>query len=409
MESTQTLRNSYLGARLLDPILVEVNELSASGERRIGFSTALVILVFVAGLIIGGMVTVYLTSQQINNVKTDVLNLQSQVSGLSGNQTITYQNITVYQNSTALVDLYENVKDSVTLIRGRTSSGGIQGSGFVYNASGLLVVVTNYHVVYQTTTLSVTFSNGNAYSATVNGTDPYADLAVLLVAAPASEFKPLEIVKSSTLKVGEPVVAIGNPYGLFDSLTTGVVSALGRTIDEKDIIGDFTIANVIQTSVPINSGNSGGPLLNHLGSVVGITTAIFTGSQGLAFAIPSDTILKEMNALTKTGSYNGHSYLGLRGGDMDYDTAQTYGTNITYGWRVADVVQNGPSYNGSERIQIGDVIIGINGTRIRNGDEMSSYLEENTISGEIALLDIARGNQTLLTSVVLGTRPPPPV
>ena len=151
-------------------------------------------------------------------------------------------------------------------------------------------MLTNYHVVQGTTDLSVTFSDGNGYSATVLGTDPYSDLAVLSVNAPASEFKPLDIVSSSTLAVGESVIAIGNPYGLVGSLTTGVVSALGRTITEQDIAGEYAIANIIQTSTPINPGNSGGPLLNAVGNVVGITTAIVTNSQGLGFAIPSDTI-----------------------------------------------------------------------------------------------------------------------
>ena len=183
------------------------------------------------------------------------------------------------------------------------------------------VVLTNYHVVQGTTGLSVTFSDGNGYSATVLGTDPYSDLAVVSVNnAPASEFKPVTIVSSSTLSVGEPVIAIGNPYGLVGSLTTGAVSALGRTITE-DTAGGYAIANIIQTSTPINPGNSGGPLLNAVGNVVGITAAIVSNSQGLGFAIPSDTILSEISALITTGSYHGHSYLGVTGQDMDYTTS----------------------------------------------------------------------------------------
>jgi S1-C subfamily serine protease len=317
-----------------------------------------------------------------------------------------YENITIYQNLTSLVELYENVKESIVLIRGTTSNGTIQGSGFVYNASGTMVVITNYHVVQGTTSRSVTFSDGDGYAATIDGTDPYSDLAVLTVNAPQSEFKPLEIVSSSTLKAGELVIAIGNPYGLVGSLTTGVVSALGRTITESQYTGGYVIANIIQTSAPINPGNSGGPLLNYLGNVVGITFAIVQDSQGLGFAIPSNTILREIQSLIVNGAYYGHSYLGVAGNDMDYEAAQTYHVSVTYGWRIAQVTPGGPADDAG--IQVGDIIVGINGTTIKNMDEMSSYLEENTLPTETVILRIVRAAQTLDISVTLGQRPPPP-
>jgi len=381
--------------------------MSEFGERRMKASSSLLVLVFIAGLVLGGVATAYLTFQQINMLKDDVTSLRSQISNLQGNQSTIYQNITIFQDSVALVDLYASVKDSVVLIRGTTDQGTVQGSGFVYNFSGAMWIVTNHHVVYGATNVSVTFSSGNGYAATVNGTDPYADLAVLRVNAPATEFKPLEIASSSTLKVGEPVIAIGNPYGLVGSLTTGVVSALGRTITEQQYTGGYAIANIIQTSAPINPGNSGGPLLNYNGTVVGITTAIVENSQGLGFAIPSNTILREMHSLVTNGSYDGHSYLGVAGNDMDYETAQTYSTNVTYGWRIAQVTAGGPADNAG--VKVGDIIIGINGTPARNMDEMSSYLEENTLPTETVILNIARGNQTQDIQVVLDKRPPPPV
>ncbi len=242
-------------------------------------SASLLVLLFAAGLLIGGIAIFFITYQQTTNLNNKVTALQNQVSGLAGFQNATYQNITIYQDATALADIYANVRDSVVLVQGTTSSGGVQGSGFVSDFSGRTVVVTNYHVVQDTSGLSVTFSDGNGYSATVLGTDVYSDLAVLSVSsAPSSEFKPVEIVSSSTLRVGEQVIAIGNPYGLVGSLTTGIVSALGRTIIE-DTAGGFAIANIIQTSTPINPGNSGGPLLNSVGNVVGITTAIASDSQ----------------------------------------------------------------------------------------------------------------------------------
>lgn len=374
---------------------------------RAKFSSAFLILIFVAGLVIGGIVSYYITFQEIRSSTNEISNLKAQVSKLRGYQNITHQNITIYQNSSALAKIYEKVKDSVVLILGRTSEETVQGSGFVYNFSETMVVITNYHVIHETISVSVTFANGNGYAATVNGSDPYADLAVLLVEAPEDEFKPLEVVSSSTLRVGDPVIAIGNPYGLVGSMTTGVVSALGRSITEEEYTGGFGIANIIQTSAPINPGNSGGPLLNYCGKVVGITTAIVRDSQGLGFAVPSNTILKELAALITNGSYDGHSYLGVWGKNMDYELAQEMGVNVTYGWRIVKVEPGGPSDNVGVRSD--DILIGINGTRIRNGDDMASYLEEYTLPGETVILNVKRKEgQTLYAleiPVVLGSRP----
>ena len=389
-------------------------------------SSLLIIMVFIAGLISGGIISYLITFQQINELKNETSNLRAHVSKLWGFQNITYQNITLYQNETSLVKIYEKVRDSVVLIRGTLAEGGIvQGSGFVYNYSGLMVVITNYHVVHGTTSISVTFYNGNGYEAHINGTDPYADLAVLTVDAPESEFKPLEIVSSSTLRVGDPVIAIGNPFGLVGSMTTGIVSALGRTITEE-YTGGFAIANVIQTSTPINPGNSGGPLLNYQGKVVGITTAIVAASQGVGFAIPSDTILREISSLVETGTYEGHAYLGVTGTDMSYEIAEAMGVNVTYGWLIVDVIKDGPAdkaglQGGTQQVYIGgswipiggDIIIAVNGTKIKNGDDLASYLEENTCPGDTVVLTIIRklnnSFQQMEVSVTLGKRPPPPV
>ena len=368
-------------------------------------SASLLVLLFAAGLLVGGLAIFFITFQDTINLNNQVAALQSQVSELRGAQNVTYQNITIYQNATALADIYASVKDSVVLIQGTTSDGGVQGSGFVYDFSDRTVVITNYHVVYGTSGLSVTFSSGNGYSATVLGTDSYADLAVLSVDAPASEFKPVEIVSSSTLRVGEPVIAIGNPYGLVGSLTTGVVSALGRTLTEEEYASGFAIANIIQTSTPINPGNSGGPLLNAVGKVVGITTAIVSDSQGLGFAIPSNTILREISALITTGTYSGHSYLGVSGQDMSYDIAQEIGVSVTYGWRIATVTAGGPS---DGRLNVNDIIIAMKGTSIRNNDDLASYLEEKTLPGESLVLTVVRGNSRIDVNVILGTRPAPP-
>ena len=164
---------------------------------------------------LGALGIYYFHHREVNSLNNQVSDLQNQVSGLKGFQNATYQNITILQNGTSLADIYQGVRNSVVLIQGTTSGGGVQGSGFVYKFSDRTVVLTNYHVVQGTSGLSVTFSDGNGYAATVLGTDPYSDLAVVSVNnAPASELKPVTIVSSSTLSVGEPVIAIGNPYGL---------------------------------------------------------------------------------------------------------------------------------------------------------------------------------------------------
>jgi S1-C subfamily serine protease len=368
-------------------------------------SASLLVLLFAAGLLVGGLLSFYITFQEMTNLSNEVESLKRQFSELRDNQNVTYQNIAIYQNATSLADIYAGVRDSVVLVQGTTSDGGVQGSGFVYAFSDRNVVITNYHVVHGTSDLSVTFSNGNGYSATVLGTDSYSDLAVLSVDAPASEFKPVEIVSSSTLRVGDPVIAIGNPYGLVGSLTTGVVSALGRTITEEEYAGGFAIANIIQTSAPINPGNSGGPLLNAVGKVVGVTAAIVSDSQGLGFAVPSNTILREISALITTGTYRDHSYLGVSGQDMSYNIAQEIGANVTYGWRIASVTAGGPS---DGRLEVNDIIIAMNETLIRNNDDLASYLEEKTLPEQLLILTVVRDGSTIDVNVILGRRPAPP-
>jgi S1-C subfamily serine protease len=315
---------------------------------------------------------------------------------------------------TTLSNIYEKVKDSVVLIRVKTQSEAVQGSGFIYNftdnATSIMVVITNYHVIHNAISISVTFPDGEAYKAEVRGKDPYADLAVLkVINASAEKFKPLTVVSSSTLKVGDPVIAIGNPYGLMGSMTTGIVSALNRTITEE-YTGGFAIANIIQISAPINPGNSGGPLLDYCGNVVGITTAIVADSQGLGFAIPSDTLRREIYALVKYGNYTGHSYMGIYGRDMDYETAQSMKLPVTYGWLITGIVEDGPS---SGKLFSNDILVALNGTRIRNGDDLASYLEVNTLPGDKVVVTIWRkisGEwQKMDVTITLGERPPPKV
>ncbi len=389
------------------------------------FLSGMIAVAFIVGLFAGGILSYSITSQKINDLQNQVSTLQNQLSNL---QPAENKIIYVLEDNISLSKLYGEVEDSVVVIRGvitRSTIFGsryeqVQGSGFVYNFEGQMVIITNFHVVNDALPITVTFRDGNTYEATVLGADAYADLAVLSTDAPESEFKPLRIVSSSTLEVGDPVVAIGNPFGLTGSLTVGIVSQLGRTIKES-MTGGFSIANIIQTSAPINPGNSGGPLLNYLGQVVGITTAIVADSQGLGFAVPSNTILREIGALIETGSYTQHSWLGVYGIDMDYEIAKAMNTDFTYGWLITQVVSGGPAdkadlRGGTKQAQTiegtvvigGDIIIAVEGTRIVNGDDLLTYLEESTLPGQTVELTIVRNNQPMILPVELGTRPPPP-
>ena len=412
---------------------MEINRKS----RTTRFSTVLIAMIIVVSLMTGGLVGYSISnlaiSGGINDLQNQLLTLQEHVSDLQSTQNIVNQNNTyILGENASLSQLYEQVKDSVVIIRGvivqydifhRPYYTQVQGSGFVYNFTGEIVIITNYHVVQDTVNVTITFVNGNGYAATVLGSDAYADLAVLSTDAPQSEYRPLEIASSSTLKVGDPVIAVGNPYGLAGSMTTGIVSALGRTITE-DMTGGYPIANCIQTTAPINPGNSGGPLLDYQDRVVGITTAIVSDSQGLGFAIPSNTILRETESLIVNGSFDQHPWLGATGTDMTYEIADVMNTNVTCGWLIAQVTADGPSakaglQGGTQQVSItgesviigGDIIIAINTTQIETKitsmDDLSTLLEEYTSPNQTVNITIVRNNQTLALPVKLGTRPPP--
>jgi S1-C subfamily serine protease len=387
------------------------------------FSIVLITTVLLVSAVAGGLISYLIVSKQVNNLQNQVSTLQEQLANPQPVQNVTY----IFGDNSSLRKLYEEIKDSVVIIRGvivQTSFWGsyytqVQGSGFLYNLTGQVVIITNYHVVQNAINVTVTFIDGNGYAATILGSDPYADLTVLSTDAPQSEYRPLEIATSSTLKVGDPVIAVGTPYGLTGSMTTGIVSALGRTITEA-MTGGYPIADVIQTSAPINPGNSGGPLLNYLGQVIGITTAIVSNSQGLGFAIPSSTILREIRSLVTKGSYDQHPWLGVSGTDMTHEIAAKMNVNVTYGWLITQVLGGGPAdkaglQGGTRQVQVagntltvgGDIIVAFNGTRIVNGDDLSTYLEEYTLPGQKINVAIVRDSQAMTIEVELETRPPP--
>jgi len=395
------------------------------------FSTAFIVTIIVVSLAAGGLLGCVVTtvglSGNIRDLQSQISTLQGQLAAIQSGENITPQSNTYIAGENAsLAQLYAKVKDSVVVIQGITVEydvfrrpyySTVQGSGFIYSFEGQMVAITNNHVVQDTDNITVTFINGNGYAATVLGSDPYADLAVLSIDAPQSESTPLEIVSSSTLNVGDSLIAVGGPYGLAGSMTTGIVSALGRTITE-DMSGGYPIANVIQISVPINPGNSGGPLLNYQGQVVGITTAIVSDSQNLGFAIPSSAVLREIEDLVTTGTYDKHPTIGVSGIDMNYEIADAMDVDVTYGWLIAQVTTGGPAadaglHGGTRQVTVsgqtvtvgGDIIIALNGERIRGIDDLSSYLEENTLPGQTINVTIIRNGETTTVSLKIGTRP----
>jgi S1-C subfamily serine protease len=238
-----------------------------------------------------------------SNIRSQLSELEEQINEIkAAMNVVTYQNITYFlEGNVSLSQLFEEVRESVVVIQalasetdafGHTTLMSVQGSGFVNNFTGEMMVITNNHVIENAIDINVTFSNGNTYSAVVEGASSDTDVAVLTTNAPQSEYKPLSFVSSSTLKVGDPVTVVGTPYGLAGSMSNGIISALNRTITTDQT----TMTNIIQTTAPLNPGNSGGPLMNYLGEVVGMATAIVEDSQGLGFAIPSDTILEDILA-----------------------------------------------------------------------------------------------------------------
>ncbi|MGA2387266.1 MAG: trypsin-like peptidase domain-containing protein [Candidatus Bathyarchaeia archaeon] len=395
--------------------------------RRTKLAIIIATLLIIASLIAG--VAGYYAAHPAVSANTNTPTQSSTTSGTTSTQTdnAVTDNVTlpeIYQTVSPSVVVVEDLQPSIDILN-QVSYSQVLGSGFTYNFNGDDLIVTNFHVVDQGVNVTVTFEDGNTYTAKVLGSDPYADLAVLSTAAPQSELVPLTIVASSTLQVGDQVIAIGTPYGLAGSMSTGIISALNRTITEETT-GGFSIADVIQTTADINPGNSGGPLLNDQGQVIGITTAILSSSnseepsEGLGFAIPSDTILRELPSLVATGSYNQHPYLGIEGTDMTYDIATAMKTSVTYGVLIQSVISGGPAdkaglkagttqatIDGNNLYLGGDIIVSINGNRIRNTDDLSTYLEENTTPGQTITVTVIRDNQSVNLSVVLGTRPAP--
>lgn len=337
----------------------------------------------------------------------------------------------------SLPDLFSKVRNSVVQVSDvvLTPNGASSrlGSGFVFDKEGH--IITNYHVVQSNsrkTQFDVTFSDGNSFAARLVGSDPYSDLAVLkLENVPSSQLVPLSITNSSQLRVGDTVIAIGNPFGLAGSMTTGIVSGLSRILpsssnNENPLLNaaplSFSIPNIIQTDAAINPGNSGGPLLNLKGEVIGINTAIFSNTgvyAGVGFAVPSNTLTKIVPTLIRTGTYQ-HPYLGVVGTNLSPTMARAIGLKETSGFLITGITPGGPADKaglraaqpsqtdtGMRTMAGGDVILKIDNNVVKKIDDILSYLESHSSIGDTVHLTIDRDGAIQNVDTVLDPRPSP--
>ena len=322
------------------------------------------------------------------------------------------------ENSVVQITTTQSNPNNLIIINGVPATGKSTalGSGFVYDNQGH--IITNYHVIDGATTADVSFTDGNTYSAKVIGKDPDADIAVLQITDNFSEEKviPLPIANSSSLNPGDQLIAIGNPFGLSGTITTGIVSGEGRLLPNPDT--GFSIPNIIQTDAAINPGNSGGPLLNSQGQVIGMNTAILsrTGSySGVGFAIPSNSIAKEVPVLIKDGTFT-HPWLGIAGGSITPEIAQSAGLPRNYKGVVIGSVQSGSPADkagvqattqdmSGTNTHIGDIITAIDGHPTRQIDDIINYIDSNKNVGDNVKLTINRGGQTMDLTATLQARP----
>ena len=375
------------------------------------------------GAIIGGSVAgvaiIFALFISLNSVSE---NSESSFTVTNGDHLEKFGDVTVGSNM-SLIQLFEKAEPAVIQVNVKKiqSEGateevpGGSGSGFVYDDTGH--IITNNHVIDDALKITVTFLDGESYAAEIVGNDADLDLAVLKINARNSYLHHLEIGSSSELKVGQQVVAIGNPFGLSGSMTTGIVSQIGRLLPQES---GYSIPNVIQTDAAINPGNSGGPLLNLNGEVVGINTAIQseTGNfTGVGFAIPSDTVNKVVPILIRDGGIR-HPWLGVSGLDIDYELAQIRGLDSTKGFLIVSVIEGSPAdiaglmgtetremIDGRDVPMDGDIIIKIDGELVRKIADILVHLQMEKLVGDEMVLTILRDGEVMDKTIFLGERP----
>jgi len=328
------------------------------------------------------------------------------------------------KSNLTLVELFKKSEEGVVKIKVVRigSQGTVQGdiggmgSGFVYDNLGH--IITNAHVVDGADKATVTFLDGSQYNAEIIGKDKFTDIAVIKVSEKPRLLHPLEIGDSSLLQVGEQVAAIGNPFGLSGSMTSGIVSQIGRLMAAQD--SGFSIPDVIQTDAAINPGNSGGPLLNMRGQVIGINTAIQSISGefvGIGFAIPSNTVSKIVPTLIEEGKYP-HPWIGISGKDIDPDLARVLDLKQAKGFLVITVVDDSPAdkaglkgmsqtqiINGEEYPADGDIIIWVDDIEVRKISDILIHLQREKSVGDEMVLGILRDGDFMHLTLKLVERP----
>jgi S1-C subfamily serine protease len=322
------------------------------------------------------------------------------------------------KSNLTLVELFEKSEEGVVKIQVERDgqNRGSQGSGFVYDNLGH--IITNAHVVDGATKATVTFLDGSQYDAEIIGKDKFTDIAVIKVNEKPRLLHPLQIGDSSQLRVGEQVAAIGNPFGLSGSMTSGIVSQMGRLLPSQD--SGFSIPDVIQTDAAINPGNSGGPLLNLRGEVVGINTAIQSSSgefSGVGFAIPSNTAIKIVPSLIEDGEYH-HPWIGISGRDIDPDLARVLELKDAKGFLIITVVDGSPAdkaglkgmtatqvIDGKEYPADGDIIISVDDKEVRKISDILIHLQREKSVGDTMVLGVLRDGEFMHISLELVERP----
>lgn len=315
-----------------------------------------------------------------------------------------------------VIDVYARVGPSVVCVSAQDQFGACIGSGFVIDQDGH--VVTNNHVADAEEDLLVILADEQTVPAQVVGTDPGSDLAVLQIDAPADILSIAELGESSSLRVGQRAIAIGNPFGLERTVTTGIISSLSRTLRRDD--SAFQLAEIIQTDAAINPGNSGGPLLDSQGRVIGINTAIRSLSgvnSGVGFAVPVDIAKRVVPELIAHGRYR-HPWIGVSGTSISREMVEAMGLPQDKGVLVFAVEPNSPAskadiQGGNRQVVVsgqpmrsgGDILLAIDDTEIHDFDDLVNYLATQTSVGDTVTLTVVRGNETLSVTVVLEERP----
>ena len=339
----------------------------------------------------------------------------------NGNHLETVGEITSIEKASnfSLTEIFERTEESVVQVNIRSDNAinnrGNMGSGFVYKDDGY--IITNHHVVDNAERVTITFLDGESYIAKIIGTDADLDIAVLKVEIGSTYLQPIPIGDSSHLKVGEPIAAIGNPFGLSGSMTSGIISQIGRLLPQDS---GYSIPDVIQTDAAINPGNSGGPLLNMNGEVVGMNTAIQSATgefTGVGFAVPSNTIKKVVPVLIRDGIFH-HPWMGISGSDVDPDLAKIRELNSSKGFLIATVIEGSPAdaaglqgvtitkeIDGREYALDGDIIIKIDDVVVRKISDILIHLQREKSIGDELIMTVNRDGTMIEAVLVLGERP----